>query len=88
MAVRCMSALGHKRTFRIAIDVSALPPKFGITNGMSAKGQKRTLQTSINGCENGHRSALMCPLRAKSYLQTDPKSSHGAWGKALSGIFK
>jgi len=55
---------------------------------MSAKGQKRTLQTSINGCENGHRSALMCPLHAKNYLQTDPKSSHGAWGKALSGIFK
>jgi hypothetical protein len=25
-----MSALGHKRTFRIAIDVSALPPKANI----------------------------------------------------------
>jgi len=31
---------------------------------------------------------VMCPLRAKNYLQTDPKSSHGACGKALSGIFK
>jgi hypothetical protein len=46
------------------------------------------LPTGINGCENGHGSALMCAFRAKSYLQTDPKSSHGAWGKALSGIFK
>jgi hypothetical protein len=42
----------------------------------------------LYGCENGHGSALMCAFRAKSYLQTDPKSSHGAWEKALSGIFK
>jgi len=39
-----MSALGHKRTFRSAIAMSALPPKADIldVSGMSAKGQKRT----------------------------------------------
>jgi hypothetical protein len=36
-----MSALGHKRTLRSAIAMSALPPKrkFGAASGMSVKGQ-------------------------------------------------